>query len=628
MKWEAPLGKFDIFENSGSVFAVEWSDEKCLIMQSFSSNIRLWLSQDTLTRNKFPTVFVYPQDAVSRATLIQNIKQNSQSSIKYGFRNLNGGITYVCEELLSDTNGIVTSIFTDITETYQHNLEVSEVSERLELVLEGTRLGMWDWNPQTNDVVFDERWANMLGLRHCDLTQTLSDWENRVHPDDIEGCFTDIMAHVNGEVGFYENTHRVMHADGNWRYILDRGRVVKRDASGNPIRFTGTHTDVTELKKAELRAQESLSAKNKFFARMSHEIRTPLHGILGTADILTKKNLPSDAEHLVQIINDSGEQLQILLNDLLDVAKIEEDTLEISIKRCDIVKSLKTVFNLFKQKAESKGLEYTFVNNTPTASIFIHTDPSRINQIISNVISNSIKFTNNGFVKLTIDVVGGEFFVHVEDSGIGIKDTSLIFNPYTQEGTVASKSMGTGLGLSIVKSLCEKLTIQLHIDSVPKRGTCFRFNLGRVIKTATTAKKMNKAESQEKTGVSNKKVLVVDDNDINLLIAKTMLGECFEIVEIAQSGKTAIDLVSKHRNYDLIFMDLNMPEMDGIETSEKINQLNLANPPIIVAQTADATEEAKALLKTASIDNIITKPFTKEKLTALIHSLNIRARPS
>jgi CheY-like chemotaxis protein len=183
--------------------------------------------------------------------------------------------------------------------------------------------------------------------------------------------------------------------------------------------------------------------------------------------------------------------------------------------------------------------------------------------------------------------------------------------------------MGTGLGLSIVKSLCEKLAIKLDVTSVPKCGTSFRFNLGRIITTTINEKKTKEVENLNETGILKKKVLVADDNDINLLIAKTMLSECFEIVEIAQSGKTAIDLISKHRNYDLIFMDLNMPEMDGIETSEKINQLNLASPPIIVAQTADATEEAKTRLESANINNIITKPFTKEKLTALIHSLNI-----
>tara|TARA_A200000159_G_scaffold1328_1_gene1501 strand:+ start:10551 stop:12425 length:1875 start_codon:yes stop_codon:yes gene_type:complete len=617
------LTKFDIFENSSSVFAIEWADEACLIMHNSSSNTHLWLSQDALSRNQFSTVFVYPQDAVSRATLIQNVKHNNHSAIKYGLRNLSGGITYVHEELVVGSNKVVSSIFTDITEIYQHDLEVSEVSERLELVLEGTRLGMWDWNPQTNDVVFDERWANMLGLELSELTQTLSDWEKRVHPDDIKLCLKELLAHVEGDVDFYENTHRMMHADGEWRYILDRGRVAKRDAQNNPIRFTGTHTDVTELKKAELKAKKALSAKNKFFARMSHEIRTPLHGILGTADILAKRVLSSDAEHLVQIINDSGEQLQILLNDLLDIAKIEDDFLDVSVKRCDIAKSLKTVFSLFKQKAESKGIDYTFANNTPTTRVVIKTDPSRLSQIISNVISNAIKFTDNGFVKLSIDTDDGECFVNVEDSGIGIEDTSSIFNPYTQEGTAASKSMGTGLGLSIVKSLCEKLAIKLDVTSVPKCGTSFRFNLGRIITTTINEKKTKEVENLNETGILKKKVLVVDDNDINLLIAKTMLSECFEIVEIAQSGKTAIDLISKHRNYDLIFMDLNMPEMDGIETSEKINPLNLASPPIIVAQTADATEEAKTRLESANINNIITKPFTKEKLTALIHSLNI-----
>ena len=128
--------------------------------------------------------------------------------------------------------------------------------ERLELVLEGTRLGMWDWNPQTNEVVFDERWAQMLGHSLDEIDFSLESWSSRVHPDDLEPCLADIQAHIEGRTDFYENVHRMRHADGRWVYILDRGRIVARDADGRPIRFTGTHTDITAQCEAERRARE------------------------------------------------------------------------------------------------------------------------------------------------------------------------------------------------------------------------------------------------------------------------------------------------------------------------------------------------------------------------------------
>lgn len=134
--------------------------------------------------------------------------------------------------------------------------ELETQKERLELVLSGTGLGLWDWNPQTNDVVFDERWANMLGYKLSEVTPSLESWQSKVHPDDIAKCFEDIQAHMNGEVDLYNNVHRMMHKDGKWRYILDRGKIAKRDKDGNPIRFTGTHTDITHIKETEIKLQE------------------------------------------------------------------------------------------------------------------------------------------------------------------------------------------------------------------------------------------------------------------------------------------------------------------------------------------------------------------------------------
>lgn len=290
--------------------------------------------------------------------------------------------------------------------------------------------------------------------------------------------------------------------------------------------------------------------------------------------------------------------------------------------------SLNAVFNLFKQKAESKGLIFAFENNCNMSAVFVNTDPSRIKQIFSNVISNSIKFTDDGFVKVITEIVEGELLVHIEDSGVGIENIPTIFNAYTQEGSAASKSMGTGLGLSIVKTLCESLDIQLGVDSAPRCGTTFRFNLGQIIDTTPVNQKAIKKQTSDTLKKLDKKVLVVDDNDINLVIAQTMLGEQFHNVDIAKNGVTAIDLVKKYRDYDVVFIDLNMPEMDGIATSYAIRKLDIIPPPIIVAQTADATEATTKRLNAANIQHLLTKPFTQEKLTSIIDSLNLsQSRP-
>lgn len=192
--------------------------------------------------------------------------------------------------------------------------------ERLQLVLEGTRLGMWDWNPQTDAVTFDERWAEMLGHSLDEIEPSLGGWAERVHPDDLDACFADIQRHIRGEVDFYENVHRMRHADGGWRYILDRGRIVERDAAGRPIRFMGTHTDITAQKEAALRARQAAQAQSHLLATMSHKIRAPLHGILGLLSVLDDHpgSAESCAEHL-RLMRACGDALLGIVGDILDL---------------------------------------------------------------------------------------------------------------------------------------------------------------------------------------------------------------------------------------------------------------------------------------------------------------------
>jgi len=195
--------------------------------------------------------------------------------------------------------------------------KLTEERERFKLVLEGTRLGMWDWNPMTNDVVFDEYWCEMLGYELGEIKNELTEWSSRVHPDDITQCFSDIQKHIDGEVDFYENVHRMKHKDGTWRYILDRGRIMKRDYEGNVIRFTGTHTDITKEREATLRAVGlnqilsetivSLEEKNKDLEQMaymiSHDLKAPTIVVSSLIEII-KEN------HENELTKDVGVYLQ------------------------------------------------------------------------------------------------------------------------------------------------------------------------------------------------------------------------------------------------------------------------------------------------------------------------------
>ncbi len=616
--------KYRLLSHSAHIFFIEWQDKVCKKVQFVSDNALHLIQVDLYSQADFSRLIPDLKSQLDRDTCIYRSRINTVEMVEvppYRIKGLKGEDVFVREEIINQDDGHPISFFTDVTLLIQQQELLRSTTERLELVLQGTRLGMWDWNPQTNDVRFDERWADMLGLTLSELSQTLDDWQSRVHPDDINNCFADIQKHINGQTDAYENLHRMKHADGGWRYILDRGRIVERDEEGLPVRFIGTHTDVTDLKEAEHKATLALAARNKFFARISHEIRTPLHGILGTADILRSRELSSDNCHLVNIISESGGLLQTLLDDLLDVAKIQENALVVAIRDVDIMPVVKYVFRLFGQKAQAKGLSFEFDKQLKQREVWVQTDSTRLSQVLSNLLSNAIKFTDQGFVKLSIAKEDSNIWISVTDSGVGIENTDTIFDEYTQEGSDASKNQGTGLGLSIVKNLCQQLNTALNCQSTPGEGTRFAINLGPTVAAKDVTGEEATDDDPRNYVAGYAKVMIVDDNEINLFIAKTMLEDCFKSVFVAMSGKDAIELALQEQDIDIIFMDLNMPEMDGIEASKRIRELALSKQPLIVAQTADATEEAKAMFSETDVTHIITKPFTKAKLVSLFRTL-------
>lgn len=288
-------------------------------------------------------------------------------------------------------------------------IDLHKAKQRLELVLEGTRLGMWDWNPQTNEVYFDQRWAEMLGYDLSEVEQHLKSWQDKVHPDDLVKCFEDIQAHIQGHKDFYENIHRMRHKDGYWVYILDRGKIVERDADGNPIRFTGTHTDITREKLAELKPLEASKAKSYFLANMSHEIRTPLHGILGLTKVLSGEDLEEENHKIVRTIQEAGNSLLAILNDILDISKLDEHKLSFNPIHFNFKVFLQECIDIFKPRILAKGLQFSLnltdsclegMRDTSFDDLYLLGDKNRIRKVLSNLISNAIKFK---FIALTAD---------------------------------------------------------------------------------------------------------------------------------------------------------------------------------------------------------------------------------
>lgn len=488
---------------------------------------------------------------------------------------------------------------------------IEVISQRLALVIKSSGVGVWDWNPQTDEVVFDKQWAAMLGLAPEELTQTLADWSDRVHPDDLQGCFDDINAHINGDTTFYHNTHRMRHKAGHWVYILDRGTIVERDDQGRPIRFTGTHTDVTSYVASEKRARDALLARDLFFAQISHEIRTPLHAMLASASLIDRREIGEKNLKFFDVVERCAENIIHLIDDILDIARLSAGGIEPNLGMVDVSAIAQGIVDLFQPKATLSNISLVLENNLPEGAM-CHTDPSRLTQIIHNLVSNGLKYTCQGFVKLKLDVVNEHCVIAVQDTGIGIADLDAAFADFSRATSLSDKG-SAGLGLGIVKRLCELLAIDLQVDTKMGRGTTISLTLGELAYLSLSTTEVTQPSSRlAETDVLFKHALLVDDSPFNLFVGEHMLTPFFECVDTAESGAAARECLAT-KPYDVLFLDLNMPDIGGVELAHVIRTLDLPKQPKIICQTADGTSK-NTIMASGVFDGFLIKPYAKPEI--------------
>lgn len=386
----------------GDVSLFTWANEGGWPVTYASPNVERLLGipvADLVSRRVLYCDLIHPEDLLPLQTKVaRSIACGSDLCLHddYRLRHADGRWIWVHDVTVIErgANGTPTCFYgyaLDVTQGHADRDALVAQRDRLELVLQGTRLGLWDWNPTTNEVVFDERWAKMLGHELADIEPTLASWQSRVHPDDLAACFADIQAHLEGRTEYYENVHRMRHRDGRWLYILDRGRICARDAEGRAIRFTGTHTDITAQKLAEVAARQASLAKSQFLARMSHEIRTSLNGVLGLLQLLDVSTRDGRQVAYINAMRESGETLLTLINDILDAAKIEAGEMRIEPHPFDVPRLLQTVFDLYRERAQSKQLDYQLSLEADLPQCLVG-DSHRIRQVLTNLLSNALKY--------------------------------------------------------------------------------------------------------------------------------------------------------------------------------------------------------------------------------------------
>ncbi len=422
--------------------------------------------------------------------------------------------------------------------------------------------------------------------------------------------------------------------DGTVRQFMFN-MLLLRDEDGAPI-VAALARDITELKrnqeelvKAKEEAERSLKVKERFLANMSHEIRTPMNGIIGMIDLLNETPLnPEQKDYILTMRRSSGTLLNIL-NDILDLSKIEAGKMALNEAPVALEEIFEKLTALFAQTARNKNntLSYHFAENLPQ---FIIGDQTRLLQILSNLTSNAIKFTENGAVKLKVSSVWtkGKFHkikVEVQDSGIGIstENLNLLFNAFSQVDTSSRKTFGgTGLGLAISKELCRLMKGEIGVESNVDRGSTFWFTFET--KETMISPTQQKADNQEIRFENffsdfHPRLLLVDDNFVNRKVASEILKKSGCVVDTAESGKQAIQLVddnlaSAGPYYNAIFMDIQMPDMDGIETTQRLRELFGTKLPTVVAMTAYSMKEDRERFLSQGMDDYVPKPIRAQVL--------------
>lgn len=529
-----------------------------------------------------------------------------------------GGIIIVSEDI---------SELKQLTE--QLKLQNINKQDQLNMVIQSTGVGIWDWYVQTGEVEFNERWAEILGYKLDELKPVSIDtWLKMAHPDDLKESEKLIQQHWNGETEHYRCEARMKHRDGHWVWVYDTGKVVEWE-NDKPIRMIGTHLDISQQKKyadnlkaAKIKAEEATKSKSQFLANMSHEIRTPMNGVLGISEILlSSEKLDDEQREMIETIHQSGDNLLSILNDILDFSKIESGSLELEETTFDLCEVAMNLLQLMQAKAEKKGIR--LVNQCNKDRLIIIGDKFRFHQILLNLISNAIKFTDTGFVELwskikTLENNEIELTIGVRDTGIGIsaKGLSKIFEDFSQEdNSITRRFGGTGLGLSICRQLVQLMGGEIYVDSEQGQGSCFYFTLQlKQGNEADIKQRIHTIEDEIKSHQAH--ILVVEDNPVNARVSRGMLQKLGCSIDLAENGLIACDKV-KINHYDLVFMDMQMPVMDGLEATKIIRNFELNNQierTPIVAMTANAMIEHETQCLEAGMDAYITKPIKMEKL--------------
>lgn len=521
------------------------------------------------------------------------------------------------------------SASTDIT-------SLVEIKQRFSFAIEGAGDGIWDWNIPTGEVLFSKNYEGMLGFEKGELEPTVEIWSSIVHPDDIERVQKHLQDYLNGVSNIYSVEMRLRCKNKSYLWILARGTVVTRSNEGEAIRMIGIHSDISSRKKMEQNliaarqdADNANKAKSEFLASMSHELRTPLNAILGFGQLLKMDNRSplnqSQTESVDEILN-GGKHLLGLINEVLDLSKIESGNIDLSIEKVLISDVLSQSLQMILPLAKQRCIEIKLYKHDMEIELSqllqqveaVQADIVRLKQVLLNLLSNAVKYNcENGCITVSYTRSNdNQIRINVSDTGKGLSSAqqAQLFRPFCRLGAEQTEIEGAGIGLVITKSIIELMGGKIGVESHVGKGSTFWIELPDNVEEAEQKEDVIEITNIEQPKETSKKsVLYIEDNPANLrLVTQLMLRHNINLLTAAEPLK-GLELASKHMP-DLILLDINLPGINGFEVLQHLQNNDILKNIPVVAVSANAMPNDIEKGIEAGFDEYITKPIDINKL--------------
>ena len=520
-----------------------------------------------------------------------------------------------------------------VIRSFRAEEQLQESRERYAVAVQGANDGIWDWHLKSGEIFFSPRWKSMIGFEEDQISGNPQEWWNRIHPDDIERVKSEFEAHLEGRTPWFENEHRILHCNGTYRWVLNRGMAL-RDSSGKPIRIAGSQTDITGRKlseaERELLYQQALEAdrrKDEFLSIVSHELRTPLTAILGWTQLLRSGKISeTNGRRGLEVIENNARLQARIVDDLLDISQIIKGKLHLNIYDVNLPTILEMAIESVSAAANVKNVQI-IPEIDPDVSP-VQGDPDRLQQIAWNLIYNAIKFTPaGGKIYVKLGQSDNNAVLVVTDTGMGIRPEFLpyVFDRFRQEEKANTRSYrGLGLGLAIVRHL-----VELHSGTVtaesdgPGRGASFRISLPTIHAVAKPSLEDPVARSGQQSDLLNGlDVLIVEDDADTREVLIASLQHYGAHVHSAVSASEALQILRSNWPHVLV-SDIAMPHEDGYSFIRDVRNLELENGKRIpsVAVTAYASSEDRTRALAAGYHAHVAKPIEGSRLASVIAEL-------